>query len=518
MNYNLILSSFGWVCAVIFSHYLNRLGQKFSYHVFGFPWLFLIFLILLTISCTFLTFKITHIVKKKPIYFNKFIKFFFPSCLFLLTYSCFMGINYSFGKIIIYYSENSNKNSFDELINKIINLIFSEDAAIILGLIVLIYSSFYPNKKIIKNILNVSKVLGISFLILFFLRIIPTFFINDYYLSTAKKFTSSAPKVIWLILDEWDYNYTFKKSHIYHLKNLQNIVNHSIFLENAFPPARDTTASIPALILGKMIDDINRQGPGHMDIKLHNQKSWIKYPPQDNIFSTLKKNSFTVSLLGNYHPYCHIFKQLDYCSSIDINVPQSLIFRNNIKSLSSIKTITDFLYRESFLSVPYITEESIYLLPSILARQDNLFFAHLNLPHPPSGELKKPFEKTYPTLNDYDYNLLVMDDLLGKIVNQLHQQNSKKSSTYLILTTDHWLRSNAFPSEGHNETQPIPFIVKNFNDPQFIAIKKPFNTMHTRFMIENILLGNLKSNAEISTWIQQQLFFNTWNPGAYYHY
>jgi len=156
------------------------------------------------------------------------------------------------------------------------------------------------------------------------------------------------------------------------------------------------------------------------------------------------------------------------------------------------------------------------LFPIILSRQDDLLFAHLTIPHLQTSKSEENY-LINKNLNDYDHNLLNMDKFIGRTIAQLQKQNLN-NSTYLILTTDHWLRKKYSISLGSDNTNKIPFIIKKMNDQSFIKVQERFNTVQTRNLIENIFEGKIKSHSDIAKWMKTQTFYSSWNPGPDYHY
>jgi glucan phosphoethanolaminetransferase (alkaline phosphatase superfamily) len=122
-------------------------------------------------------------------------------------------------------------------------------------------------------------------------------------------------------------------------------------------------------------------------------------------------------------------------------------------------------------------------------------------------------------LNDYDHNLIAVDYLLGTIIRSI-QKDPNNKNTYLIVSSDHWLRDFSATGNPDRTLEPhrIPFIVKSFNEDIERRVEKPFNTVHTIELIQSIFDGTIKTHSDIYSWMTQQPFIETWYPPLDYPY
>jgi hypothetical protein len=349
----------------ISSGFLEYTGGQETYHTFGLNPLLFPFILSLSILSTY---TIHSLIKKSTLIKNNTsILFIKHSAYFILTtllvYKVQKAVEFSIGKSYF----DSSYASYTSFIFPLLSLLFKQ---------------FKP------YFINTLSFLGLLFFTLLCIRTLPFYLRTSHYENTTA-YPNNKPHIIWVIFDESDYDYIFTMKKEYTLDNINWLRHHSVFATEAFSPARDTVASIPALLTGEILSGVKRTLLGHIKIQLKNHQEWIYYPEKNNFFTRLKADGLSISLLGFHHPYCSQFKHLDFCSAYhltDYKWPQHLhdyqmLFSYYLRFINPFISSSENNWEYGFTIV---TEKLINELSILLDRKDNLSFIHLNLPHAPS--------------------------------------------------------------------------------------------------------------------------------------
>lgn len=327
-------------------------------------------------------------------------------------------------------------------------------------------------------------------------------------------------RVIWVIFDELDYGLTLGAEPGWvsrTLPNLQRLSREALSAEQAYPPAKDTEASLPAMLEGVAIENVRIDSSATL---------WLTKPDhteqpfsQDGtVFARLPNGAGAAGLLGYYHPYCRILPAVGMCHSSYLGnagrwFDALLVFGEPAMSLARwlpgsppvpavLLDLFDPMYRA--------TREISQLLPVYLGRQDQeLTFFHLSVPHYPATYAQR--ELGLPVTADerrsYQDNLLLVDRLVGEIEAAVRRT---QRDTLLVVSSDHWLRI-----ESPTTARPVPFLVWHVGESQGIRLTEPISTAHTADLVLRFLQGTLESQADIAQWWQMQPFSPSWIPNNF---
>ena len=304
--------------------------------------------------------------------------------------------------------------------------------------------------------------------------------------------------MVWVIFDETDFRRVFGslRDPTLSLPNFDQLARTSVFAANANSPASATLYSVPALLTGNPISGAGIQINTYGRMMLHRVTGdWIPFDEKASVFGAISAGGRSVSALGFLHPYCKIFAT-QRCESMvtpHVGTLDDALW-SNIPGLLSTK----LGHPNGWES---ITERVIGVLPEYLVRDDALTFVHLDLPHLPStyAEAALHLRASTDPLISYEHNLMLTDQVLGKIVATL-QPESAHHELLLVVSTDHWLRKVWYRPGERESSSPVPLMMWRVGETQGTVLPEPLSTVHTASMILSYLNGEISTQADIVKW------------------
>ena len=312
----------------------------------------------------------------------------------------------------------------------------------------------------------------------------------------------ASSRVFWYIFDEAEQRTLFEaRPNGLILSNLDWFASHSLMATNAYPPANQTLRSIPSLLLGQVVKDARAYDDSHLTLDLGPEVPSALFPNKSNLVDQLMDQGHRVGVVGWYHPYSRWFGSstnlavsfwkatsqfLPFSRTSFISTTLSLL-KYNFSPQDFVKRIAVANFKEMLPFVGQIVEDSSV----------DLAFIHYPIPHWPSIEAeasKKGFPNLPLVASAYFGNAQVMDKLLAQI-----KRDSDIHKAVIIISSDHWWRdSTAY--DGKTDKR-IPFIVHFPNDNTQLTYTNFVNTVCTRFLIEDIMAGKVRSNLELRDWL-----------------
>lgn len=335
---------------------------------------------------------------------------------------------------------------------------------------------------------------------------------NDVFQST--EVVKPQRRVVWVIFDEFDYDVFFaRRNPALSMPNLDRLSQISIHAENAVSPADATLISIPSLIVGSSLAETKGESAGRLRVHEQSGTSGIIWQEMSTVFSRLKEQNKTVSILGFYHPYCNVFPFAQPCESLPMfHYPGW--WWGYLQALRILPGI-DYLVKKHHLNGGAFNDvfrRHLELLPIHLAATNAaLSFFHFNVPHPPGGRMNATQGSPSDKLLGYEENGLAVDHITGLILDQLEAQ-SKSQETLLIISTDHWLRLQGRVGDEPNDLyvaefgtprpdiRKIPLLIHRIGERSASTVSQPINTVHTSSLVLDFLSGKVTSQASIVSW------------------
>ncbi|MGK5027419.1 hypothetical protein [Janthinobacterium sp. RB2R34] len=396
------------------------------------------------------------------------------------------------------------------------------------GGFIFVFGVLHLSRTRLSQWIRFLSTLGYAFVFLAIYRCIALDFIfQPALVSPYPKSEAAAPtvarRVVWVIFDEMDYTLSLKSGSGMSgaLPNFSALTARAISANQAFSPGQDTVYSIPALLTGTALSGITIKSQNRLDL-WDQQKKIIRFGLESSIFSQLPGGVRSATVLGFYHPYCKIFSLLQSCGTtyagnagrwFDSLTFFSVPLMTAVKSIKgSIRILPesvlynfDYMYRAS--------ENVLSSLDKTLSNQHSAFdFIHVNLPHLPNIYVQRLLKE--PVENDtsaYKQNLIGADIVVGRIVKNL-QLLSDKQNILLIVSSDHWLRTNS------KQPASVPFIVWKVGASEPIILPDRISTVHSKKLALDFLSGKLDTQAALSDALRRTTYYETWSAPDGYKY
>jgi hypothetical protein len=394
-------------------------------------------------------------------------------------------------------------------------------AAAIVGFLVLVFAL----RKSWPNLLRFLSILGFSFVALALIRsaYVPreppgahghvsfSNFGGEPIISSADAAKTNpsfkSRQVVWIIMDELDYNQTLGVAggpKNPPMPNLEQLAHVGVTASQAYSPAKDTLASIPALLTGYPLLGLDFLGKD-MWIKTESAGTRI-LQESDSVFGRLPDGPDSAAVLGYYHPYCALFPDVKTCvAAPEANVGRwfdALVFFSQpaIAAVRWIPNSSEYIpnsFFRTFEPMYRISEKTWQEFPRFLAMTDkSLVFMHINLPHPPGDFSQRQLGLS--TVGDdhegYRRNLKLVDQLIG-IATTVLSSRSNSQDILLIVSSDHWHRV-----DSPTIPQRIPWIAWHVGDNAGVPLAIPINTVHTAELVLAFLRGRVQTQDQIALW------------------
>lgn len=291
-------------------------------------------------------------------------------------------------------------------------------------------------------------------------------------------------RVVWIIFDELDYRLAFiERPRDLKLKNFDHLANESVNLSFALPPAQMTSISIPSLIDGKTYIASYPSSKNDLILRLEDSSLSI-WGSRENIFTDMQENNRRSAAVGWFLPYTRIFSdKLDY-SRWEPNSPERYIGTSD----AFFPTMWNHLQAFNMLSKREFHKQTVEsciqnAMQVVADERYSLCFIHLPIPHLPSIAPWKYNEPQGDAVN-YFRNLAAADQALGDLLGKLTASSVLCKTTVIVSSDHHWRKSREY--DGKTDLR-VPFIIRFPKQCNRIDIKNKFDTVKTRFLVQDII-------------------------------
>lgn len=341
------------------------------------------------------------------------------------------------------------------------------------------------------------------------------------------------PRVLWLVFDEMDQRLTFpERPSTVSLPEIDRFLSDAFYARNAYPPARNTLSSMPALITGKVVSKAQQIRANELSITFAGAETPVNWSTQPNIFSRARDLGFHTGAVGCYHPYCRVIgDSLTKCAFYWWNVMPKLTMSENlsdqlVKFISIVPLGRQLRLEERFkrLVQPESVDQGVtrevrrYLRIFEDAKKAatdadlGLTLVHWPIPHPPGiyDRTKKDF--AWEGGRSYLDNLELVDLTLGELRRAMEAAGVWETTTVLI-TSDHSYRTNLWKPQGTSVDGRaiggkidlrVPFLIKLAGQKKSVAYDLPLNTILTHDMIIALFRGEISGPESLAAWVDQQ--------------
>jgi hypothetical protein len=314
------------------------------------------------------------------------------------------------------------------------------------------------------------------------------------------------PRIIWVLLDELDYEWAFEKKEIIPwLPELNRLPHETFTATHAYPPGNLTLHSLPALLTGKMVAGAIPEGNRELLIHFDGEDGSKKWSEQSNIFSETLKLGGHTQLVGWYHPYGRILgKSLHECTWMPEAGYSHRSFLEIMPEYFSQCQDDFFSPRQPLVSKHHhqiiyqiIREEA---LKSIENLEPGITFLHYPIPHPPYIYDRTAGKISTSNPSEYLDNLVLADKTWGELRKHMEEKGVWNQAV-VILSSDHYWKDK--DRTHFSQDRRIPFFIHFPRQLQAAVYDPPFNTLITKDLILAALRGNFDNIDGVREWLNE---------------
>jgi hypothetical protein len=320
----------------------------------------------------------------------------------------------------------------------------------------------------------------------------------------------TSPRIVWVILDEWDQRLTFAdRPESIRLPEIDRLRRESLHAENAYSPGSETSTVMPALITGRLVAGAIRRGPSELLLVYPEGQPPVPWAGEPNIFSAARQAGFNTALVGWYYPYCRtLASTLSDCAWWPMSMPYNSMGRtlpelvpNQTRSLLETSLFSVFGQSLSALDHARTYHEMMARARGVIAdRRYGLTLLHLPIPHSPHVFNRRTgrFDLKNSPIRGYIDSLVLADGTIGELRRTLEEAGLWEDTT-VLFTSDHAHRSAA-ALDGKKDHR-VPFLLKMAGQPAPVRFIDPFNTVLTHDLLLAILGGQVSTSEQAAAWL-----------------
>ena len=339
----------------------------------------------------------------------------------------------------------------------------------------------------------------------------------------------AGPRVVWVVFDELDMKQAFlARDPSVQMPEFDRLRAESVFATNAYPPARATELSLPALFTGKLVSKATPLGSDDLVLYYGEDPTPRRWSREAGIFADAHGLGMNVALTAWWHPYCRIAgiaEKLARCDWEDGGLLLGEVRRDSgiavsmLDELLDIPTVTwELRHIPGFVSAgerERAEELQDYreLEPRAVANAADprmgMVILHLGVPHPHGIYDRRTGQFSTSEERGYLDNLALTDRALGEIRAAMEKAGVWQNSV-VVVSADHWWRSDfwsthfGWAEDDRRALGPIdhrvPFLVK-LPGGGGRSYEPAFNTVLTRELVLAIVRGEVKDAAAAGAWL-----------------
>ena len=315
--------------------------------------------------------------------------------------------------------------------------------------------------------------------------------------------------VVWIVLDEWDYDLTYRRSDHKVFPEFERLRTQSVFLDNVRAAGKSTLVAIPGLLMGQSVREYRpATAAGARFVTVGTAES---FPGPRTIFDTAGQFGYSSHVVGWYHPYCRIFAgQLSTCTWDDLRLAflrpdgttaqrVGAFLRESVELENLPVAGPDNGALKHLARVQELAEQA-----SISATRPgrNFSFLHLPVPHAPFFKLEGE-GRMVPVPTDgegYQSGLDAADRAVGA-VRQAMEKAGVWDEALVIVTSDHPYRHQF---EGGYGNGHVPMMIKFPHQSSPLNYSHPFQAVETRSLIEDFMQGAVATPERAVAWLERK--------------
>jgi sulfatase-like protein len=346
----------------------------------------------------------------------------------------------------------------------------------------------------------------------------------------AGKNIRPATRVLWLIFDELDNQaaFTARPSSV-ELPELDHLRDESIVATNAYPPARWTILSIPALVTGRLVADAQPSSYNELTLKFDGESGPVGWSAQPNVFSRAREIGAASAVVGWYHPYCRVIGgDLSRCSfnvvANDMDTRGQRVSRSMLEHFRMVGAAAQVIRHvlpksmksENGLEVAYVESMKRMAQESVAAATDgalSLVMIHFPAPHWPCLYDRRKDDFNIDGGCNYFDNLELVDRTFGDLRHSM-ERAGLWDDTVVLVSSDHWWRTEIWPKNqswtkeeqavmSKDADYRVPFMLKLKRQKANVNYQTAFNTVLSQDLILALLRGELSAPPDVTAWLDR---------------
>ena len=314
------------------------------------------------------------------------------------------------------------------------------------------------------------------------------------------------PKIIWLLFDELDSRIGFyERPESINLPAFDQLQEECISALYGESHKQSTLRAIPSFLTGKIVEDVKFSDADSLGLRFVNGVSddFVQLESTDTILSDANGKGCNTAIVGMYHPYDRLFKDVaNYSSAYMVGSYSPKASQSVLKEM--YQQILGILPLYNRICAVHMYEGMLHECTEF-ARDPNcdFLFAHISVPHGP--HIYDRSSGKYTVFNfakdAYLDSLILADNFLNSVRRSL-EASGEWEDCVVLITSDHALRQVEF---GDRRTvHQTPLLLKmpgknaKTNLPTHFSPKKV-----TRPLLNGILSGKLQSQQQVMYWLNQ---------------
>jgi sulfatase-like protein len=342
--------------------------------------------------------------------------------------------------------------------------------------------------------------------------------------------TRPANRVLWVIFDELDYQAAFAaRPSSVELPELDRLRDESIAATNAYPPAKWTMLSIPALVTGRLVAESQPLSCNELMIKFDGAGEPVGWSTQPNVFSRVREIGGSAAVVGWYHPYCRVIGgDLTRCSFTvvgnEMDTRGQRVSRSMLEHFRMVgaaaqvirQVLPKSLKSDKRLEFDYVESLKRIAHESAAAATDgalSLAMVHFPAPHWPCLYDRRKNDFTFEGGCNYFDNLELVDRTFGDLRRSM-ERAGLWDDTVVLVSSDHWWRTDIWPKNQswRKEEQAVmskgadyrvPFLLKLKRQRASVIYQPSFNTVLSQDLLLALLRGELSAAPDVTAWLDR---------------
>jgi hypothetical protein len=339
---------------------------------------------------------------------------------------------------------------------------------------------------------------------------------------TVQPPSSSQGRIIWILLDELSYDQVFEhRQPSVNLPHFDELKNESVVFSDVQPEGYYTERILPALFLGRKINNVRSSLRGELYIHDVKASRWEPFNQEASIFGEAERSGWTTGIAGWYNPYCHMLKNvLDSCYwDASDPFPHKFIGGRHAILSAAIYPLDPLLSHLRVFAAPSDSPlqahaqeyRDVFGAADALIQNESIrfVFLHIPVPHPPGIYDRRT--NRLGVKGTYLDNLVLADRTLGTLLGTI-QRTEAGARTTLIVSSDHswrvpmWRPESAWTPEEERASggrfDPRPFLLIRFPGNNAGEVRtEPFPELATHSVIRAMLKNEVHSQSDLDRWL-----------------